>query len=94
MKKQFLNLGTILVWVLPFFVQAQTTYTFSNCSSTGSVGPTQAQVNAAYLGSNLQNSVTIVTQGIQQFTIPATGGYRIQADGAMGGGTKIGRAHV
>ena len=74
-------------WVLPVFISAQTTYTFSNCSATGQTGPTQAQVNAAYLGSNLQNSVTIVTQGIQQFTIPSTGGYRIQADGAMGGGT-------
>jgi hypothetical protein len=65
-------------------------YTFTNCSATGSLGPTQAQVNAAYLSTNLNGSVTISTQGIQNFTIPFTGPYRITSIGAKGFGTNGG----
>ncbi len=64
--------------------QAQTTYSFTNASATGSAGPTQAQINSAYLATNLNGSVGIVTQGIQQFTVPATGSYSITAWGAGG----------
>ena len=65
---------------------AGTTYTFSNASSTGPTGPTQAQINTAYANTNLANSVTINTQGIQEWIVPATGTYQIQANGAQGGG--------
>lgn len=63
---------------------AQTTYTFTNCSATGMTGPTQAQVNAAYLLTNLNGSV-IATGGIQSFTLPTSGNYQITAAGAGGG---------
>ena len=63
---------------------SQTTYTFTTAGATGQFGPTQAQLNAAYLATNLNGSVTSVA-GIQNFTVPSTGGYRIEAYGAQGG---------
>ncbi|MFZ0596234.1 MAG: HYR domain-containing protein [Flavobacterium sp.] len=55
--------------------------TFTNAGATGRFGPTQAQVNAAY-GAGV---VTINTQGIQEWKVPKTGKYSIQALGASGG---------
>ena len=67
--------------------QAQNTYSFTTAGATGRQGPTQAQVNAAYpAGHTLHGQVTINTQGIQEWTVPATGMYRITAAGAAGGG--------
>ena len=65
--------------------QAQTTYTFTNAGATGQNGPTQTQVNSAYLTTNLNGSVTVSPQGMQNFTIPFSGAYRIEAYGAQGG---------
>ena len=64
---------------------AGTTYSFTNCGSTGQFGPTQAQVNAAYTATNLSGSVTS-SSGIQLWTVPTSGTYRIEAFGAQGGG--------
>jgi hypothetical protein len=66
-------------------LSAQITYTFTNASATGSVGPTQAQINTAYAATNLNGSVTSVA-GIQQWTVPITGAYRIEGRGGQGGG--------
>ncbi|MDF1673642.1 MAG: HYR domain-containing protein [Vicingaceae bacterium] len=64
------------------------TYTFETCGATGRFGPTQGQVNATYTGPNtLTGAVTINTQGIQEWTVPFTGIYRITAIGASGGGS-------
>ncbi len=66
---------------------AQQSYTFTNCTATGNTGPTQSMVNAAYASTNLNGSVTIgAQQGIQQFTIPISGAYKIEAYGAQGYG--------
>ena len=62
-----------------------TTYTFTNAGATGREGPTQSQIDANYSGTNLANSVTINTRGIQEWTVPATGSYSIEAWGAQGG---------
>ena len=86
--------GGILTFALATSVNAQQTYTFTNAGATGSLGPTQGQVNAAYSASNLNGSVTINIQGIQEFTIPVTGGYRIEARGASGYGTFGGRGAI
>ncbi|HQQ95041.1 MAG TPA: T9SS type A sorting domain-containing protein [Bacteroidia bacterium] len=59
------------------------TYTFTPAGATGRTGPTQAQVNAAYLSTNLNGSVTS-NLGVQQFTIPIAGVYRIDTRGAQG----------
>lgn len=69
--------------MLPAFAQ---TYNFTNASATGKNGPSQAQVNAAYSATNLNGQVT-ATNGIQQWTVPATGNYRITTAGANGGNT-------
>ena len=67
-------------------------YVFTNCGATGKSGPTQSQVNATYTsGNTLNGSVTINTQGIQEWTVPSSGTYRILASGAAGGTNGFGR---
>jgi len=65
---------------------AQTVYTFTNANKTGRYGPTQSDINTAYASTNLNNNVTINTQGIQEWTVPASGIYTIEVWGARGGG--------
>ena len=62
-----------------------TSYTFTECGALGPVGPTQAQINAAYAGANPLNGQVTTTNGIQQWTITNGGLYRIQVWGAQGG---------
>ena len=45
----------------------------------------QSNINSAYLGTNLESKVTINTRGVQEWTVPASGTYRIEAWGASGG---------
>ena len=61
------------------------TYTFTNAGATGREGPEQSDINSAYLGTNLESKVTINARGIQEWTVPASGTYRIEAWGASGG---------
>jgi hypothetical protein len=61
-------------------------YTFTNAGATGNNGPTQSQVNSSYTGTSLEGKVTINTQGVQEWIVPASGDYTIDARGAMGGG--------
>ena len=87
MKKTLQTIKKAGIYFLFFGVSmmsAQTTYTFTSAGATAQVGPTAPQITAAYLATNLNGSVT-VTGGIQQFTIPTTGPYRITAIGAKGG---------
>ena len=44
-------------------VSANADFNFTNAGAIGRQGPTQSQVNSAYAGSNLENSVTITSQG-------------------------------
>ena len=85
----FKNLRISITISLLFLSQlnAQTSYTFSTAGATGSVGPTQLQVNSAYVSTNLNGSVTVTGSGIQQFTVPVGGIYRIVSAGSSGGGT-------
>jgi VCBS repeat-containing protein len=66
------------------YAQAEV-YTFTNSGATGATGPTQSQVNTEYTGSNLSNSVVVNTQGIQEWIVPVSGTYEIEAWGAQGG---------
>lgn len=73
---------------------AQPIYTFSAAGALQNIGPTQAQVNAAYSGTTLDGDV-IVINGIQYWVVPTTGAYEIQAFGGQGYGTYGGRgAHM
>ena len=92
------SVNRLLLFALVFFtggseiLVAQQTYTFTNAAATGSVGPTQAQINAAYLTTNLNGSVVISpTAGIQTWTVPSNGGYRIECRGGQGVGAYGGR---
>ena len=64
---------------------SNTSLVFTNASATGRTGPTQSQLNTAYSGTDLSGNVTIITQGFQEWTVPYTGTYSIQAFGAQGG---------
>ena len=73
MKKSLINnfcLG--LAFVFPVLLHADT-YTFSSAGASGREGPTQSQIDANYSGTNLNGTVTINTQGIQEWTVPEEG---------------------
>lgn len=55
------------------------TMTFSNCGATGYLGPDQNQCNAVY-----GPGVVTVNNGIQVWTVPQTGTYRITVAGGDG----------
>lgn len=57
---------------------------FASCGATGRFGPTQAACDAAYAGSDMEGMVEVLG-GIQRWTVPHTGTYRIEAAGAQGG---------
>lgn len=92
MKKKYL-IQTLLIFIVSIdslTLWSQQTYTFTNCNATGNVGPNQGQVNTAYLSTNLSGSVTVVGQGVQQWTVPISGAYEIEAIGGAGGSTSVG----
>lgn len=61
-----------------------TSATFTNAGATGLAGPTQDNLDKAYLGSVLEGKV-VSNAGIQLWTVPKSGTYRIEAYGAQGG---------
>jgi hypothetical protein len=90
MNKTFTKLKTwmvsaaLLAGGITSVAVGQITYTFTNASATGSLGPTQGQINTAYAATNLNGSV-VATGGKQSFTVPVSGIYNIEALGAKGG---------
>ena len=69
-----------------------TTHTFTNCGQTGRSGPSPSQCRSAYTTAwDGNNSYFTVNNGIQEWTVPATGTYRIEAWGAKGAGTNAGK---
>ena len=64
-------------------------WTFTNAGANGRFGPTQQQIDSAYVATNLANKVSINTQGIQEWIVPQTGKYKIEAWGAQGGSVKV-----
>ena len=77
----FIFLGLLTAGTISY---AQTTYNFTKSGASGYQGPTQSQVNSTYNGTTLNNAVTINTRGVQEWTVPATGVYTIEAWGAAG----------
>jgi hypothetical protein len=60
------------------------TYNFTTAGAVGRFGPTQTQINSSYSATNLSGTVTS-SSGVQLWTVPATGTYKIEAAGAQGG---------
>lgn len=67
-----------------------TTFTFTNASATGYQGPTLAQCQTAYSGQAFLSGYFTTSSGIQQWTAPKTGTYRLELKGASGGGNSGG----
>lgn len=66
------------------------THTFTNAGVSGRNGPTLSQIQSSYSGITwAQNTsyLNMTTQGIQLWTVPATGNYTIDCYGASGGTT-------
>jgi hypothetical protein len=82
-SEAFLENGKVMSPVIEG--NATNPYMFSNAGVTGRTGPTQAQVDANYSGTNLEGDINMSTQGIQEWTVPVTGTYTIAAFGAQGG---------
>ena len=68
----------------------QSEFTFTNCGQEGRYGPDQTQVNNEYALTNLANKV-ISNDGIQEWIVPFTGNYTIEAMGARGGHSVYGQ---
>ncbi len=66
---------------------AFTSHTFTNCGQTGRTGPTLSTCRSSYSTSWDENPAffNMTTQGVQEWTVPADGTYRIEAYGAQGG---------
>lgn len=64
-------------------LNAQNTYRFKTAGASGNFGPTQSQLDSAYALTNLFGVKS--NGGIQTWTVPVTGLYRIEALGAQGG---------
>lgn len=79
------KLWLIVLLFIYFNAVSQNNYCFTNAGATGSIGPNQAQVNIAYATSNLNGFVTSIN-GIQKWTVPCNGAYKITCMGAQGGG--------
>ena len=71
---------------VPTQVYSFTSHEFTTAGQTGHTGPTLSQVRSAYNTTWDETYLTMTTQGIQEWTVPATGNYYIDAYGAGGGG--------
>ena len=71
-------------------------YEFSHAGASGRQGPSKAEIDAAYEGTSLEGAVTATPTGIQEWTVPKTATYRIEAYGAQGAtnGTSYGQGAV
>ena len=86
----FLLLSSNLLFIEPAqaTLYAFTSHTFTNCSATGRTGPTQVDCRSAYSTTWDENDALYKNvKGIQLWTVPTTGTYRITAIGAHGSNT-------
>ena len=70
--------------MLILFYCAEFKAVFTKLGSSGRLGPNS--LGSYYSGQHHDGQVTLVS-GIQQWTVPQTGDFRIEAIGAAGGGT-------
>lgn len=88
MKKYYSRLKMGSVAAAALLCTSLTAETFTTCGATGAFGPDQAACDAAYIGTELEGLVT-VTNGIQEWTVPTTGMYKITAVGAQGASADV-----
>jgi hypothetical protein len=61
---------------------AFTSHTFTNANAVGYAGPTLSAARASYSTTWDDAYLNMTTNGIQKWTVPATGSYRIEVSGA------------
>ena len=61
-----------------------TSHTFTTCGATGSYGPSLATCRSAYATGWAASDGFQVNNGIQVWTVPVTGTYRLNLAGAQG----------
>ncbi|GAB5388492.1 MAG: hypothetical protein Alpg2KO_14600 [Alphaproteobacteria bacterium] len=64
---------------------AFTSHTFTTCGASGRFGPSLSSCQSAYSTDWDEAHLAMSVTGIQEFTVPATGTYRITATGGGGG---------
>lgn len=69
-----------------------TSNTFTNATAEGMTGPTLSQCQSAYSGQAFLSENFTTSNGIQIWTIPGTGTYRFDINGAAGGYPQQGSA--
>jgi len=79
------NSATSLSRTVNVFQPPSGPWNFTSAGASGRFGPTQTQIDSNYSGTALEGEVTINTQGIQEWIVPSSGTYRIEAFGAQGG---------
>ena len=57
---------------------------FTSCGATGPTGPDQAACDTEYTGTTLEEDEYTVSAGIQEWIVPLSGDYTIEACGAQG----------
>ena len=70
-----------------------TTFTFTSAGVTGRFGPTLAQLRTSYSSAPWAADSAffdVIILGIQRWTVPASGNYRIEVNGAQGGASAQG----
>jgi hypothetical protein len=94
MRRHLLTVLLLLSSNLLFIDPAQanlyafTSHTFTNCTTSGSTGPSQLDCRSSYSTTwDDNNSYFTVTGGIQSWVVPSTRTYEITAAGAVGGAT-------
>ncbi|MBT7105751.1 hypothetical protein HN933_02775 [Candidatus Woesearchaeota archaeon] len=73
--------------------ESGTIYNFTSCGVTGRTGPLQASCDSVYADTLLDGDVQVYS-GIQNWTVPQSGTYIIEAAGAKGGCTDGGDGAV
>ncbi|MEC9071867.1 MAG: hypothetical protein VX938_05780, partial [Myxococcota bacterium] len=74
-------------------INAPIDVTFTTCGASGPTGPSEPACQSAYAGQFGMENLK-VSQGIQLWSVPVSGTFRIEAIGAQGGGGGGQGAHV
>jgi len=83
--KHLLYLPIFYISLLFTQVEIDTLWTFTNCGQEGCFGPAIGQCEAEYSGTSLEGQIAMPGfQGYQEWTVPRSGIYTIEALGAGG----------
>jgi len=78
---------TFTLKAVPAALYAFSSHTFTNAGKSGRTGPTLTNLTDTYTPAwtDYTSNLNVTTQGIQEWTVPSTGSYTIEAQGAGSG---------